>query len=110
MNVSVKELKYSTSKYTGSAQTLKDQLFSAIASTVKELNSLTSKHAVAASRTDKMNSHVDSIDHRNNVIIFGLEEKSLMDTRKDVESILEFFCRPSVPFNDGFRLGRFQRS
>ena len=50
----------------------------------------------------------NSIDRRNNVIIFGLEEKSLMDTRKDVESILEFLCGRSVPFNDAFRLGRFK--
>ena len=58
-----------------------------------------------AAPPDKMNSHVNSIDRRNNVIVFGLEEKSLMDTRKDVESILEFLCGRAVPFNDAFRLG-----
>ena len=45
---------------------------------------------------------------RNNVIIFGLQEKSLLDTKKDVESILEFLCGRLVPFNDAFRLGRFK--
>ena len=45
-----------------------------------------SEHAVAVLRPDKMNSHVNSIDHRNNVIIFGLDEKSLLDAKKkDVE-------------------------
>ena len=34
--------------------------------------------------------------------------KSLMDTRKDVESILEFLCGRSVHFNDAFRLSRFK--
>ena len=108
MDVSLKELKDSTSKFTVSAQKLNDQLFSTIASSVKELKSSTSEHAVAALRPVKMNSHVNSIDRRNNVIIFGLEERSLMDTRKDVESILEFLCGRSVPFNDAFRLGRFK--
>ena len=58
-----------------------DQLFSTIDSSVKELKSSPSEHTVAVSRPDKINSHV-SIDHRNNVIIFGLEEKSLLETKK----------------------------
>ena len=33
-----------------------------------------------------------------------------MDTKKNVESILEFLCGRSVPFNDAFRLGRFKGS
>ena len=73
MDVSIKELKDSTSKYTVSAQKLKDQLFSTIASSVKELKSSTSEHAVAALQPDKLNNHVNSIDRRNNVIAFGLE-------------------------------------
>ena len=85
-----------------SAQKLKDQLFSTIDSSVKELKSPPSEHAVAISRPDKINSHVSSIDRRNNVIIFGLEEKSLLETKKDVESILKFLCGHLLPFNDVF--------
>ena len=108
LDASINELKDSTSKFTVSAQNLKDQLFSTIASSVRELKSSPTEHAVAASRPDKLNSHVSSIDRRNNVIIFGLEEKSLLETKKDVESILEFLCGRLVPFNDAFRLGRFK--
>ena len=108
LDASINELKDSTSKFTLSAQKLKDQLFSTIASSVKELKSSPTEHTVAVSRSVKMNSHVSSIDRRNNVIIFGLEEKSLLETKKDVESILEFLCGRLVPFNDAFRLGRFK--
>ena len=45
---------------------------------------------------------------RNNATIFGLQEKSLLDTKKDVESILEFLCGRLVPFNDAFRIDRFK--
>ena len=47
------------------------------------------------------------MDRKSNVIIFGLQEKSLVDTRKDVDTILHFLCGRTVPFNDAFRLGRF---
>ena len=82
LDASINELKDSTSKFTVSAQKLKDQLFSTIASSVKELKSSPTEHTVAVSRSVKMNSHVSSIDRRNNVIIFGLEEKSLLETKK----------------------------
>ena len=49
---------------------------------MKELKSSTSEHAVAVPWTDKMNNHVNSIDRRNNVIMFGLEEKSLIVQEK----------------------------
>ena len=91
-----------------SAQKLKDQLFSTIASSVEELKSSPSDHAVAVSQPDKMNSHVTSIDRRNNVIIFGLGEESLMDTKKDIKSILEFLYGRLMPFNDAFRLSQFK--
>ena len=71
---------------------------------MKELKDSTSKYTVAAPQFVKTNTNINSIDRRN---MFGLEEKSLMDTRKDVESILEFLCGRSVPFNDAFRLGHF---
>ena len=51
MDVSIKELKDSTSKYTVSAQKLKDQLFSTIASSVKELKSSTSEQMWLLRRT-----------------------------------------------------------
>jgi hypothetical protein len=77
---------------------------------MKELKDSTSMHVAAAPRPTKTNTRTDNRDRRNNVIRFGLEEKSLLDTRKDVESILEFLCGRAVPFNDAFRLGRFKNN
>ena len=82
MDDSIKELKDSTSKYTESAQKLKDQLSSTFASSMKELKDSTSKLAVPPPLPAQANSRVNSIDRSNNVIIFGLEEKALMDTKK----------------------------
>ena len=105
LDVLIKEFKDSTSKHTESAQILKDQLSSTIISSVKELKD---SAPAAAPPSSKTNTRTDDRDRRNNVILFGLEEKSLLDTRKDVENILEFLCGRAVPFKDAFRLGRFK--
>ena len=77
---------------------------------MKELKDSTTKHGAAAPRPANTNARIEGRDRRNNVIFFGLEEKSLLETRKDVESILEFLCGRAVPFSDAFRLGRFKGS
>ena len=37
-----------------------------------------------------------------------LKRNPYWETKKDVESILKFFCGHLLPFNDVFRLGRFK--
>ena len=108
MGISIKELKDSTFKHTESAQKFKDQLSSTIVSSVKELKESTSKHTVNLPNPTKAISYVKSVDQRKNIIIFGLEEKSLSDKNKDVQSILEFLCGCPVSFSDALRLWLLQ--
>ena len=103
---SVKELNDLTSKHTESTQKLNDQLSRTIVNSVKELKESSITHPVSAFPSPKSGICTNDIDRRNNVIIFGLEEKPLNDTRNDVESILEFLCGRPVAFSDAFRLGR----
>ena len=110
LDVSIKELKDSTSKHAESAQTFKDQLSSTIVSSMKELKESGSSRSAAPPQPANTNVHKVDRDRRNNIIIFGLEEKPLLETRKDVESVLEFLCGRAVPFNDAFRLGKFKGS
>ena len=110
LDVSIKELKDSTSQHAESAQKFKDQLSNTIVTSVKELKDSTTKYIAAPSRQANTHTRVQGSDRRNNIIIFGLKEKPLLETRKDVESILEFLCGRAVPFNDAFRLGRFKGS
>ena len=110
LDVSIKELKDCTSKHTESAQKFKDQLSSTIVSSMKELKDSASNRGAAPSRPANTNVRMADRDRRNNIIIFGLEEKPLLETKKDVESILEFLCGRAVPFNDAFRLGKFKGS
>ena len=95
-----------------SAQKLKDELTQLMSTSAKAITENQSKinenlSRITSASTSHSHATIKSVDRRNNIIIFGLQEKSLADTRKDVESILEFLCGRTVPFSDAFRLGRF---
>ena len=98
LEVSIKELNDFTSRHTKSAEKLKDQLSSVIVISMKELKGAACNRDVAPPRPANSNVHSIDRDRRNNIIIFGLEEKPLLETRKDldVESILEFLCCHAV--------------
>ena len=91
LDVSIKELKNSTSLHIESAQKFKDQLFSTLLSSMKKLKDSNIKNGAVPPWPTNSSVHVEARDFRNNVIIFGLEEKLLLETRKDVDNILGGF-------------------
>ena len=42
-----------------------------------------------------------------NIVLFGLPEQSLLETRKTVDEVLSFLCGTSVPIRDLIRLGKY---
>ena len=109
LEVSIKELNDFTSRHTKLAEKLKDQLSSVIVISMKELKGAACNRDVAPPRPANSNVHSIDRDRRNNIIIFGLEEKPLLETRKDVKraSWSFYVVMLYVPFNDAYRLGKF---
>ena len=89
-----------------SVQEMKDQLSESISSSVKLIKDSATQHSNLVS-PHSCTKTPPRLDRKSNVIIFGLQEKSLVDTRKDVDTILHFLCGRTVPFNNAFRLGHF---
>ena len=66
--------------------------------------------ASAAVRSPLGNSHASvssSMDRSMNIVLFGVPEQSLFETRKSVEEVFSFLCGSPVPIRDLFRLGKF---
>ena len=48
-----------------------------------------------------------SVGRSMNIVLFGVPEQTLFDTRKTIDEVLTFICGTSVPIRDLIRIGKF---
>ena len=96
-------------------------LESTVTSTITSLSSDLSSFSKEASKLGSIsssqhmtsqlgNSHArvsSSMDRSMNIVLFGVPEQSLFETRKSVDEVFSFLCGCPVPIRDLFRLGKF---
>ena len=66
--------------------------------------------AMASHRKPTSSSVPEHYDRESNFILFGLEEcASLVDTKQQVDEILEFLAGKQIAIKDLFRLGHYKK-
>ena len=86
------------------AQALKNELSSSVESVVTRLSSKSTPSL--STTTNRQPRPMVQKDRSQNLILFGLPECSLEDTKCEVDKVLAYLAGRAVPWHDAFRLGK----